>query len=404
MRILPRACLAILLLSAAGYGILQTSRLARAELLSRRDTVADLEAAARLTPANADYHARIAVIDASRDGELTTALGENPWMPSWWILQSVRQEQDGDVAAAERSLLRANQVSQYYVPRWSLAAFYYRQENRPSFQKWARDALSVGYGAPESLFRMAQRLGLSSEEILRTIVPDDPLKVEAFARLALSDNDLAAARLGAMRLLEIGSKSNLAAVLDVSDALFRAAQISQAADLWNRAVQGKWLDAGIIDPASGKSTASDRPGKPSTEASFDWRHLAVEGVARSVSDSDGSLRLEFSGNEPESCELLSEYAALVPASRYEAVIRYRLEGIAPGAGLRVTVEPLSTATPLAEGLLTSAGEDFQEQAFPFVAPPQDTPTKLTLRYRRSSGTTRVEGRLSIQSLQLRLLR
>jgi hypothetical protein len=404
MRILPRTCVALLLLPAAIYGILQVSRLSRAELLSRRDTVADLEAAARLVPTNAEYHARIAAIDASRDDELTTALQENPRNSSWWILESVRQEQDGDLAAAERSLLQANQVSRYYVPRWSLAAFYYRQENRPKFQEWARAALSVGYGAPDSLFRMAQRLGFSAEDILRTVTPGDPLKIEAFLYLALSDNDLAAARHAAGQLLDVNAHTNLAAILDVSDALFRAARISEAAGLWDRAVQAKWLDAGPIDPNSGKSAASEQPGKPSTEKSFDWRHPAVEGVARSVSDTDGSLRLEFSGNQAESCELLSEFAALLPASRYEASIRYRLDGIAPGAGLRLTVEPLAAAAPLLDGLLTASADQPQEQSFAFVAPAQATPMRLTLRYRRSSGTTRIEGRLSVQSIQLRLLR
>jgi hypothetical protein len=403
MSVLPRTCLAILLLSGATYGIIQASRLSLADLLSRRDTIADLERAAHLTPMNADYHARIAAIDASREDELTTALHENPWMASWWILQSVRQEQDGDVVAAERSLLHANQVSRYYVPRWSLAAFYYRQENRPKFQEWARAALSVGYGAPESLFRMAQRLSLSSDEILRTIVPDDPEKVEAFQRLALSDNDLAAARLGAIRLLTLDAKSRLVGILDVSDALFRAAQVSDAADIWNRAVQARWFDSLSIDPGSGKSTASEQPGKPSTERSFDWRHPAVEGIARSVSDGDGSLRLEFSGTEPESCELLSVYSALQPGSRYEAVIRYRLEGIAAGAGLRLAIEPLSSGPPLLDGLLTTGGENFQDQTFPFIAPPLLTPTRLILRYYRSSGTSLIEGRLSIHSIKVCLL-
>jgi hypothetical protein len=403
MRKLSRACVAILLLSVAGYGILQASRLARAELLARRDTIPDLEAAAALEPADADYHARIAAIDASRETELTIALQRNPWAPSWWILQSVRQEQDGDVAGAERSLLRANQVSRYYVPRWSLAAFYYRQQNRPKFEEWARAALSVGYGAPDSLFRMAQRLGLSADDILRAIVPDDPEKIEAFLRLALSDADPDAARLAALRLLAVGAQQTLPAVLDVSDALFRAARISDAADLWNRAVHANWLAAGLIDPDAGKATASDQPGKPGVGRSFDWRHPAVEGVAPSTSDADGALRLEFSGKEPESCELLSQYVALRPGGRYEASIRYRLDGIAPGAGLRLAVEPLAGGPPALDDLLTAAGEDIQEQTFPFTAPSQPVPAKLALRYARSSGTTRIEGRLSVQSIKLRLL-
>ena len=73
-------------------------------------------------------------------------------------MQSVRQEEDGDVAGAKRSLREANTVSRYYIPRWSFAAFYYRQGNKSEFIRWAKLALSAGYGQPESLFQMAQRL------------------------------------------------------------------------------------------------------------------------------------------------------------------------------------------------------------------------------------------------------
>ena len=55
-------------------------------------------------------------------------------------MQSVRQEEDGDVAGAEKSLRQANMVSRYYTPRWSFAAFYYRQGNKTEFIHWARSA------------------------------------------------------------------------------------------------------------------------------------------------------------------------------------------------------------------------------------------------------------------------
>ena len=139
----------------AGYAGLEAIRFSRAEQLSRSDTVEALQAALLKTPGNAEYHARIATLDPTRADELRKALSLNPTNTSWWIMQSVRQEQDGDIAGAERSLHQANLVSRYYVPRWSLAAFYYRQGNKEEFIRWANLALSVGNGVPESLFQMA---------------------------------------------------------------------------------------------------------------------------------------------------------------------------------------------------------------------------------------------------------
>ena len=89
-------------------------------------------------------------------------------------MQSVHQEEDGDLAGAEASLRQANVVSRYFTPALeSCFAFYYRQGNRAEFLRWAKAALSVGNGPPESIFLMAQRLDIPSDQIVNILLPED---------------------------------------------------------------------------------------------------------------------------------------------------------------------------------------------------------------------------------------
>lgn len=400
MRPIIRIFLALPLLTGAGYGLYHAARLARAERLAARDTVQSLEAASGLSSENAEYYARVAVLDASRDDELAAALARSSREPSLWILRSVRQEQDGDLAGAEQSLLHANEICRYYIPRWSLAAFYYRRQDRARFQEWARAALSVGLGDPESLVRMAQKLGLSPDEILRSVVPDDPQRLEQYIYLALRDPDPAAAQPAALRLLGAHAQARVEPVLDTCDALFRAGRISDAAELWNRAIAAHKLNFAPIDPGAGKSLAAAGFLAPSLGRGFDWRYANVDGVARSISDRDGSLNLEFSGNQPERCDLASQHVELRPGSEYRATVRYRVDGIAPGAGLRLAIGPLTGGAPVLSGLLNLPAADYADQSFEFQAPPEPAPFELVLAYGRMPGTTRIEGRLWIQSIRL----
>lgn len=398
-----RLALGIPVVLTAGYGIFQCSMLVRAEVLARRDTVPAIEAALRYAPGNADYHARIAVLDATRNDEVDRALRLNPWAQSLWIMRSVHQEEEDDAAGAEQSLKRANLVSQYYMPRWSLAAFYYRQGRRDEFLEWGRKALSMGYGAPDSLFRMAQRLQVPPAEILARLIPADANRVSEYLDTVLRDGDLYAASLSANRLLQVGTKLDRDRVLRGCDGLFAGGRLDEAAVLWNRMVQAGWIDRKALDPARGASLSNETFTKLSLPTGFDWRYTSVPGISVSSSDADSSLRLEFSGDEPEGCELLNQWAVLLPGRRYRLTIRYRTDGIAAGSGLRWRVQSLDRKQTPLEGLLQHMTQDFADEAFEFQAPAVRIPAIAVLMYERSPGTTRIEGKLWLQSAKLELI-
>ena len=403
MRLRARIATALVLAAPLSYGIVQAARLAHADRLAQADTVEALRAASQIEPGNAEYHARIATLDPSQDDQLKAALQLNPRNPSWWIMQSVRQEEEGDLAGAEASLLKANSVCRYYTPRWSLASFYYRQKNVPQFVRWARASLSVGYGDSESLFRMAQRLGIASETIFREVVPGNPDKVAAYLYLMMNDGNIDQVYEPSAKLVDLGAKPTRNTVLVNCETLFLRGKTAQSLALWNKAVQAGWVAFSRLDPEAGKSQARDNFRGERIEQGFDWRYPAPQGVSVSAAEPDGSLRVEFSGKQPPNCELASQYTPLLAGRKYHLTVHYRSDSIAPESGLQWSVLTVPAGQSLASIRLNAPAGEAGEQSIGFEAPKTQAPARLLLSYARSPGTTRIEGTLWIESVELTLL-
>jgi hypothetical protein len=58
---------------------------------------------------------------------------------------------------------------------------------------------------------------------------------------------------------------------------------------------------------------------------------------------------------------------------------------------------------LLTGLLNQPANDFVEQAFEFKTGGEELPAMIVLRYTRQPGTTRIEGKLWMQSVTLELV-
>jgi len=401
MALFARAALAVVIAGAAGYSTLTAIRFARAESLARADTLPALAKASRLAPSNADYHARIATLDAARVDELRIALQLNPRQPSWWIMLAVQQEQDGDIAGSEESLLEANKVCQYYVPRWTLAAFYYRHNNKVAFVRWARAAMSVGYGDSDSLFRMAQRLGMPLEEIARAMVPRYPERLADFLRFALGEHEIRQGYAAAANLIAVGSAADSETVVEACETLFAAGNSEEAIALWNKLVSARWI---LSKPIALSATDTDLATFASERLhrGFEWKYTVPQGVSVSLAD-DGSPCLAFSGGQPEQCELVSRYTPMLPGRHYRLAIRERMEEIAPDSGLQWLVLPLSGGRPLTASTTSRRDGESAEQSIDFETPRAETPLRLALRYDRAPGTTRIEGRLWVRSIKLTML-
>ena len=157
-----------------------------------------------------------------------------------------------------------------------------------------------------------------------------------------------------------------------------------------------------MDPLKGKSLGNDSSAPDSQEQGFDWKNSIPAGVSASRSVQDRSFCLEFSGSQPENCELLSQFVPLLPNRQYQIKVHYRFHPASSTSGLQLSVVPVPSGKPLIVGMMDPSAEEFVEQSFPFQTPPQPGPMKILLSYNRLPGTTRMEGKLWIQSVHLTL--
>jgi hypothetical protein len=383
----------------AGVAFVRTAEIGWAEHLARPDRVDAFERALRLTPENADFHARIATLDPAREEELNQAIALNPNEPSWWIMRAVGLEQAGDPGEAEKGFRQATLAGDYFVPWWSLAAFYYRQQDARNFIPAAHHALSVGTGDAESIFRMAENLKIPAETAAQQLVPDLSKPLEAWLGYALKEGNLDDALSAAIRLTRTGSAASRNSLLATCEALFAAGRASDAVTLWNSAIQRHWMQMTLLDPAAGKSLNDGSFTYPRLQAGFDWKVPAPNSVAVTPIDR-GGMRFEFDGRQPEICELLSQYIPLLPGRKYQLTTRFRTRGIAPESGLNWII--LANHKASANSPSLSSDSD-GEQVASFESPREPAPVQLVLSYARRPGTTRIEGELRIESVSLELL-
>ncbi len=375
---------------------------ARADILANEDTLPSLQQALAILPGNALFHARIAEIDPGRTFELDRAIVLNPRNASWWILRSVQQEEAGDLAGAEASLRSAVKVARYYVPLWSLTAFYYRQARVPDFIQFARETLTVGTGDPRSVFQMATKLDIPADVLQKQILPDQAATVTAYMNYSLDRQDWSAASLTALRLSVVGKKEDTPSLMTAAERFYLVGRSEDAVTVWNSAISAHWISMTQLNPALGVSLNDGTFAQPRIYQGFDWKVPSPAEVT--VAFSSGQyIKFEFTGEEAEQCGLLSQYVPLLPGRRYKLTTRYRTEDLPVASGLRWTVEPLPRKDP---PLATSAnlyGEDMTESSFVFDTPAATAALRLFLSYARQPGTTRIKGSLWLQSVRLELL-
>ncbi len=375
-----RLALAALLLAAAALDITWCIRYAWAAAVASQETIPNLRRAIQLTPDYAGYYARLASLDPSNGTKwIDSALKLQPTDPVLWMERSVRQEVAGHPAAAEASLLEAARRDRQYVPRWALAAFYFRQRNLPKFQESARQALEMAFGDALPLFQMAAVLGLSLDDVRRTMLPDRPPVLAAFLSECLRRNDFPEALRTATRLIQIGKPENRPTVLAAIDALYAANRIPASVDLWNRLAAAHWIDHAPITPAA--LIPNPDFSHEFLPAAFDWHQSVLDGVVYWRLGNGRGLQIELSGREPETCTLLTIPLPTDPSRTY-------------------TLQTQVSGFPKDTGLEWKLGAQHWEAAVDLKADLKSPPGPLTLVYNRALGTKRIEGTLNLRRVAI----
>ena len=371
--------LALLTLAAASWWSI---RLARADAAFRHRSPADVARAIELAPENSAYQSTLA-LQGEYAGQDTTSLLEdiaalNPRSSAPRIRLGLAAELRGENATAERWLQEAFSVDRQFETRWTLANFYFRQGRSDEFWKWMRSALEMSYGDRGVAFDLCWQMTADAEEIVDRGIPDRREVVASYLVYILDRHKQNAIAGAAKRLARMHVVDDLPLLYTATDNMLYADQAGEAADLWQ--ALGNPRPEGITHPNFEE---------PHIGHGFDWRFAESPGVTHLPIEAPSAHRIKFSGQQPESSELLRQVVGgLHPGVSYTLHWDARTQGIASPTGLEWRIA--GRVTPLI------SSDDWASGQMVFTAD-SDHPT-LTLAYRRPEGQVRTQGHVDLKKV------
>ena len=380
-------------------------RVALADQRASEVTVGGLEQAISWSPGQSLNYVRLSALLSENAPQRAAALLQsavvlNPLDSRSWIDLALRREMSGDLATAERDLLRAAAVDRQYLPRWSLANFYFRRGDTARFWLWAQRAAGMVYDDPRPLFRLCDEAG-GEENLIERLSLHNPDVRASYLNYVLARNRVSLISPVARRLLTDGRDSDVPTILAASDRLLELKMVGQALELWNGLATARQIPYGPLSPADGGSVTNSEFSSAPTSHGFDWRMPDVGGVSLVREDAEGGIRLIFSGRQPESCAPLSQFIPVRENTHYSLEYIYKTAGIADGSGLAWNIENMGVRQMTNTAIAIPSAEHSSTRVLNFDTPPGCHLIRLGVSYRRVPGTTRIEGRIVLRRAHLR---
>lgn len=357
-----------LLVLASGWSL----RLGWADILAAGDA-SDLRRAIHLAPGNAEYYARWSGFhqdDAEQYARaLRSALQLNPRISSAWIALGLQAERHGEFKRAERLLLKAAELDRTWIPRWTLANYYYRRNDKPHLLEWTTRALEIADVRsidPDPLFELCEPPLSAPRQVLTR-----------YLAFLLARNRLDEAAPVSEAVL---SEADLSLLLKYCDRLLETGAEDRALRVWNALCRRGRIPYRELD---GSSLTNGDFFNPPLEHGFDWRTAFVS------SRRPGDLRIEFDGEQPENCDVLTQKIPVLANRRYTLRFRYRTDYIPPDSGLHWQVNEPSA--DLSSDRETEGSFDFSTSARLIT---------LKLSYHRPPGKVRLRGAILLRYVAL----
>jgi hypothetical protein len=387
--------LRVALTVACCFGVWNSLQLARADYLFREDTDESIRKAIRLVPDNWQYYMRLAQFERGNARELLkSSLERNPFDAQADIELGLQYEADGDFGRAEKQLLEAYNVDHTYLPRWSLANYYFRHENMPQFWAWARSAAAMPADDIGALLELCWRVSPNPGTITGSILNEKPEFLRQYIIFLIAKKQPLAIANIAPNLMRAGNpKSDLPLLLSVVNRLILANEADLADSLWRLLVNHGWTAADSTVP---NNVGFSRVPVP---VGFDWSIPEYTGLHSWLGPT--GLETEFTGSQPENC-MLAEQSVVLPPGNYKLAYDYRTNNIPPATGIRWQILDMQSQTAIADSPDLSSSEDKQSE-LSFSVPPGMPIALLRLAYNRSLGTVRVSGTVWIHSVRIKNL-
>jgi hypothetical protein len=381
--------------AACCLGIWSSLLFARADYLFQQDTEDSVRAAIRLVPDGWEYYLRLSQFDREHARELLeTSLRLNRYDAQADIELGLQYEADGNFATAEKLLLSAYAADHTYLPRWSLANYYFRRDNMPAFWAWARSAADMPADEVGPLFELCWRVSPDPDRISAAILNQNPELIRQYVSFLLAKDQLPAVASVAPRLVSAGdAETDRPLLFSVVNRLIAMNDAPAASALWHLLIGQHWVVADTTVPNNASFAREPLP------VSFDWSLPEYTGL-HSWPGASG-LESEFTGSQPEKGTVAEQAVALAPGS-YKLSFAYRTSDIPPATGLRWQIVDSKSDTTLAESADLSS-DTLQHATVAFTVPPGDAILRLRLVYQRALGTPRISGTLVVVSTEIQAL-
>lgn len=369
-----------------------SARLAWADLLFRRNDLASVTRAVRLSPMNERYVAWQAELTdtAGRDPEplLERASLLNPLDSRVWIRRGLSAELRGDRSTAERLLLRAANVDRLFEPRWTLMNFYFRQGDARNFWAWVPRAFAVTYGDRTPIFDLCWHVSPDAAAIQRAI-PEDTETLTQFASFLTTKLHAYEASNVAVRVLAQPGAPESSRFIDLVDRMISEDATDAAVRLWNELCRRHVLPYQSLAPDRGESVTNGTFQTFPSGHGFDWHAQNSSAIRALKTQSPDALRISLSGDEPENCTLLSQIIPVRPDGDYDLKFQYRTANI--GSGIRLTAS--GAATP-------DLGADEWNTGELHFHVTSATLANIALEYHRPAGSVRAQGSIALRDFRL----
>ena len=386
-----------------GYACYWSVRWAGADYVAKNPSRSRIEYALRLAPGNPDYYVRLAEAEpALALAAMQRAVDLNPLNSSVWIEFARAAEEHKDFPGAEHSLLRAVQLDKTFAPRWLLAEYYSRRQDEARFWPAVRAALVTSYDDVGPLFDLCWNFAPEPRIILDRAVPNRPDVLRQYFDFLRAKNRLDAADAVANQLMRYAGPDTVQSLLSYCDRLLEKNDSSRAVEVWNGLAAKRLLEYPALAVAQGRSLTNGAFEKAFLASGFDWRVPPVAGVFVQNGGASFGLRFDFSGKQPESCELLAEFVPVEALQPYQFVVRYATDGLEGDTGIKWRVMDVRTGADLLLGaghVVASARKETAEP-YKFSTPAEARLVKIVLAYERALGTVRIEGSLSLRNVAL----
>jgi pentatricopeptide repeat protein len=385
---------------------------ARATHLFNIGTLPSLSAAVRLVPFNAGYIAALGEAQPSSAADLWTRSTElNRFSADTWFRLGYHAElNQHQPRLAERYFLKAVAVDRSYLPRWTLANFYFRQHNREQFLKWAKSALEITPYDGAAVFFQTLALTNDEKQVLNILPARTQVAFDYLNFLLVSNRD-ASLEPVAMRALNLpaaapfgrpdlpGRWQNLLGITE--DRLLTAGNVDAALRVWNKMHQRGWTK--LAAPSASAPLTNVKFEAPFSNHGFDWSSVPASGVSFDQIPESQKIRFTFSGTQPEWCRLLQQFVSLEPGRTYRMAWETESSDFVDQIGLTWKLYPagsggLDAGAALSSPDLIVKGANHGEWIFSVG---NDAKLYLiTLEFKRPLGQVRAEGSLAIRDVSM----